>query len=62
MLACLLSNISPLCMLLCQLLHMPAANSIISISLYDYSLVQSFVLACYMPALYANISMSGSTH
>jgi hypothetical protein len=35
-------------------IRMPAANSIISISLYVYSLMQSFTWACYMPALYAN--------
>jgi hypothetical protein len=46
----------PVCLFLCQLLHMPAANSIISI----YSLMQSFILACYMSALYANNSMSNS--
>jgi hypothetical protein len=39
-----------------KLLHMPAASSIVSI----YRLVQSFVLACYMLALYDNISMSNS--
>jgi hypothetical protein len=43
-----------------KLLHMPATNSILSISLYVYSLVQSFILACYMPALYANSSVSSS--
>jgi hypothetical protein len=29
-----------------KLLHIPAANSIVSISLYAYSLMQSFIWAC----------------
>jgi hypothetical protein len=37
---------------------MPATDSILSISLYVYSLVQSFILAYYMPVLYANNSIS----
>jgi hypothetical protein len=43
-----------------KLLHMPVADSIVNISLYVYSLMQSFILVCYMPALYANNSMSNS--
>jgi hypothetical protein len=44
----------------CMSIYMPVAtyvccNSIISISLCIYSLVQSFVLACYMPAYMPNI-------
>jgi hypothetical protein len=34
---------------------MPAANSILSISLYVYSLVQSFILVCYMPTVVCQI-------
>jgi hypothetical protein len=41
-----------------KLLHMPAANSIVGINLYLSRLVQSFIWACYMPALYANNSIS----
>jgi hypothetical protein len=41
-----------------KLLHMSAANSVINISLYLSSLEQSFIWACYMPALYANNSIS----
>jgi hypothetical protein len=41
-------------------IRMPAANSIVSISLCIYSLMQSFIWACYMPVLYANSSMSNS--
>jgi hypothetical protein len=41
-----------------KLLHMPAANSTINISLYICSLRQSSILAWYMPVLYANNSMS----
>jgi hypothetical protein len=55
-----------------KLLHMPATDSILSISLYVYGLVQSFILAGYMPVLYAyhsaivsmpvNMSSSVSTY
>jgi hypothetical protein len=54
----LATQFSPICLFLCQLLHMPAANSIVSTILYICSLMQSFILAWYMPALYANNSMS----
>jgi hypothetical protein len=38
-----------------KLLHMPAANSLLSTSLYVYNLGQSFILAWYMPACMPNI-------
>jgi hypothetical protein len=41
-----------------KLLHMPTTDSILSINLYVYNLVQSFILAWYMPALYADNSIS----
>jgi hypothetical protein len=43
-----------------KLLHMPATNSIVSISLYVCSLVQSFILAWYMPAYMPNIHYAKS--
>jgi hypothetical protein len=43
-----------------KLLHMPATDSILSISLYVYNLVQSFILACYMPAYMPNIHCAKS--
>jgi hypothetical protein len=53
------TQVSPVCLCLYdQLLLMSAPSSIISISLYVYSPVQSFILSYYMPALYANNSMS----
>jgi hypothetical protein len=54
------TQFSPLCLSICQLLHLPAANSIVSIILYVYSLVQSFILSYYMSASYANSSISNS--
>jgi hypothetical protein len=56
----LATQFSPVCLSICQVLHMYAANSIVSIILYVYNLMQSFILACYMQALYANNSMSNS--
>jgi hypothetical protein len=38
-----------------KLLHMPATDSIVSISLYVCSLMQNFIWACYMPAYMPNI-------
>jgi hypothetical protein len=52
------SQLSPVCVFLCQVLHVYAANSIISIILYVYGLVQRFILSYYMPVSYANSSMS----
>jgi hypothetical protein len=43
-----------------KLLHMPAADSILSISLYAYSLVQSFIWACYMPVYMPSIHYAKS--
>jgi hypothetical protein len=43
-----------------KLLYMPATDSILSISLNVNNLVQSFILACYMPVLYTNSSISSS--
>jgi hypothetical protein len=60
MLAYQLLSISPVCLFLCQVLHMPATDSILSISLYVYNLVQSFILACYMPAYMPNIHYAKS--
>jgi hypothetical protein len=58
MLAYQLSNFLLYVYLYAKLLHMPVANSIVGINLYVYNLVQSFILAYYMPALYANNSIS----
>jgi hypothetical protein len=43
-----------------KLLYMPATDSILSISLYVYNLVQSFILACYMPAYMPSIHYAKS--
>jgi hypothetical protein len=47
-------------MSICLVLSVYAANSIVSIILYVYSLVQSFILFYYMPVLYANSSVPNS--
>jgi hypothetical protein len=55
MLAYQLSSFLLYVYLYAKLLHMPAANSVVSISLYVCRLEQSFAWACYMPACMPNI-------